>query len=239
MSSLMRPLALCVLAFFGGVLPAQAALDSTLSTNYSINPLAKTIDWVVCGSLPGSSGCFGGGSIGPFGKIGAMLEGAPSINNAKGTVTRFVYVLDVAAGPNGNQVQLDIFKKVDTFSGGSDSITMTSFNTVTLPLTGGASTSASMAANKTFLYFGTNRDQLAVQVKKSTFAITQFSVISGSLTVSSITSDPYGFVTVTWGPSGGSNGFVTIDPTGRPTVEGGGTPFALNTTQATIPSTLP
>lgn len=239
MSSPSRFFAIVVLSFFGTALPLHAALDSTLSTNYSLNPGARTIDWVVCGSLPGNAGCYGAGSIGTFGKLGAILEGGATTNTVKGTVTRLIYVLDVAAGTNANQVELDIFKKVDTIAGGSDTITVTSYKTVTLPLTGGSAATASMASNKTFLYIGTNLDELAVQVKKGTLAIAQFSAVSGPLTVSSITTNAYGFVTVSWGSSNGPGGFETFDPTGRGIVEGGGAPFTLNTSQATLPSAIP
>lgn len=234
-----RCFAALVLALLTAALPAHAALDSTLFTNYTLNPGGKSVEWVVCGSLPGSSGCYGSGSLGTFGKIGAMLEGSASTNLTKGTVTRYIFVLDVAAGTKGNEVVLNIFKKVDTISGSFDTVTVTAFKTVTLPLTGGSSTTASMAGNQRFLYVGTNQDQLAVQVKKSNFAITQFGAVSGPLTVSSITANQYGFVTVSWGPSSGPSGFETLDPFGNPIEDGGGAPFTLNTTQATLASDLP
>jgi len=226
-------------ALLGATLPLHAAIDSTLFTNYTLNSPHTSIEWVVCGSLPGSDGCYGAGSLGPFGRVGAMIEGNPSINLAKGTVTRYIYVLDVAAGAAADLVALSIYKKVDTIVGSSDSITVTAFKTVVLPLTGGASTEASMAANNLFVYIGTNQDPSAVQLKKSNFAITQFSVISGSPTVSSITANKYGFVTVTWGSSDGTSGFEVLDPTGRPQEDGGGAPFMMNTMQATLPAALP
>jgi len=132
MSNRIRFYAMLFFALFRAALPLCAAIDSTLFTDYTLNPGAKTIDLVVCGSLPGSSGCYGAGSIGPFGKIGAMLEGLPRINVAKGTVTRFLYVLDVAAGPNGDHVELHLFKKVDTISGGDDTVTVAGYKTITL-----------------------------------------------------------------------------------------------------------
>jgi len=66
-----------------------------LYTSYSFFDGNKKISWAVCGSLPGSSGCYGNGDLGPFGNVGAMLEDNPSTNLAIQTVTRFIYVLDI------------------------------------------------------------------------------------------------------------------------------------------------
>jgi len=93
-----------------------------------------------------------------------------------------------------------------------------------------------MAANKNFLFIGTNQDQLAVQMQKSDFAITQYSGISDPINVSAITSDAYGYVTTTWGTG---QGFYVIGPNGEAELDGGGASFMLNTIQAAVPSTLP
>lgn len=231
---------LATLALLIGAVPVHGAnLDSTLFTTYTMDTARTNLNWLVCGSLPGSSGCYGAGSFGPFGKIGAVVEGLPTQNLTKGTVTRYIYVLDedYASGLNG--VALYVYKKVDTISGSSDTITVTLFKTVILPLTGGSSTVLSMAANKNFLFIGTNQDGLAVQLKKSTFAISQYAEISGPATVESITADQYGFVTTTWITSSGSTGFIVIDPNGFAQEGGGGSQFMLNTVQAVRPSTLP
>lgn len=232
------PVATLVLVI--GAIPVHAAsLDSTLFTNYTMNTARTNLTWYVCGSLPGTSGCYGSGFLGPFGKVGAMIEGLPAQNLTKGTVTRYIYVLDenYASGLNG--VALYVYKKVDTIAGGSDTITVTLFKTVILPLTGGTSTVSSMAANQKFLYLGTNQDGFAVQLKKSTFAISQYAEISGAATVESITADHYGFITTTWITSSGSTGFNVIDPNGLVQEGGGGSQFMLNTIQAVRPTTLP
>ena len=159
------------------------------------------ITLVVCGSLPQTEGCYGSASIGPFGRVGAMIEGSPVQNVKKGTVTRFIYVVDVAAGSGANQVVLYIYKKVDTINQSDDSISVTLFNTVNLPLTGGAATVAYMAANPTFLYIGTNQDESAVQVTKKTLALSQIGEFSG-LNIGAITADAYGYVTLNVGNHG-------------------------------------
>ena len=83
--------------------------------------------------MPGTSGCYGAGFLGPFGKVGAMLEGLPTQNLTKGTVTRYIYVLDESYASGINGVALFVYKKVDTIAGGSDAITVTLFKTVILP----------------------------------------------------------------------------------------------------------
>jgi hypothetical protein len=143
--------------------------------------------------------------------------------------------LNVGYGPSRNEVALYVYKKVDVISGGDDSVSAALFKTVALPLTGGTATEASMAANSNFLYIGTNQDQLAVQVKKSNFAIIQFSEVSGPYNVTSITADQYGFVTVTWGKG---VGFYVINKNGQAQDGGGGDLFMLNTSVAILPSSV-
>ena len=227
-------LSIVSLLVVGNIQAHAAAIDSTLFTAYTL-PAGARIDWVVCGSLPGTSGCYGSGSLGPFGRIGAMIEGLPSQNLKAGTVTRYIYVVDVGYGSGGNEVALYVYKKVDVISGGSDTVSTSLFKTVVLPLTGGTATIASMGANAKFLYIGTNQDQLAVQLQKNNFAITQFSEVSGPYNVTSITADQYGFVTVTWGKGAG---FEVIDKNGLAQSGGGGDSFMLNTSVATTPSAV-
>ena len=230
---------LATLALMIGAVPVHGAnLDSTLFTTYTMNTTRTNLTWYVCGSIPGlSNGCYGSGFLGPFGKIGAMIEGFPAQNLTKRTVTRYIYVLDenYASGLNG--VALYVYKKVDTIAAGSDTVTIILVKTVILPLTGGISTVVSMAANKNFLYIGTNQDDLAVQVKKSTFALTQYAE-TGDATVIAITADQYGFVTTSW-IAGSAEVFMVMDPNGVPQEGGGGGSFMLNTIQAVQPSTLP
>lgn len=164
-----------------------------------------------------------------------MIEGNPTQSVKKGTVTRYIYVVDVAAGSGANEVVLYIYKKVDTITASDDSVSVTLFKTVTLPLTGGAATVAYMAANPTFLFIGTNQDQSAVEVTKKTLALAQVGAFSG-INVSAITTDAYGYTTVTWGSASGPNGFLVLAPNGNGEEDGGGSSFMLNTFHATVPS---
>jgi hypothetical protein len=121
----LAPVALFVLLI--GAAPLRGAmLDSTLFTTYTMNTTRTNLDWTVCGSLPTTEGCYGAGFLGPFKKVGAMIEGLPVQNLAKATVTRYIYVLDVDATSGSNGVVLYVYKKVDTITSSDDTITVNS-----------------------------------------------------------------------------------------------------------------
>jgi hypothetical protein len=219
---------------------ASGPPDQTLFTTYNIDASHTSLSWVVCGSTQQSSGCYAAGSLGPFGKIGALLEGNQSTNLTTNTVTRAIYVLDVATGGNLNGVKLYVYKKTDTVTATFDTVSVSLSKTISLPLVGGSSALASMAANTKFLFIGTNQSPSAVEIQKGTFTMTQIGGFSPPIDVSAITSDKYGYVTVTFGSfGGGESGFVVLGPDGAGREDGGGAPFMLNTDQAVLPSTLP
>jgi hypothetical protein len=85
---------------------ANTPIDATLFTSYFFDSTRTTPTWIVCGSTQNTSGCYGAGTLGPFGKVGAMLEGYPRTNVSTSTVTRAIYVLDVAAGASQDEVNL-------------------------------------------------------------------------------------------------------------------------------------
>jgi hypothetical protein len=224
----------------GPVLPAPAApIDAGLYTTYNIDSAHTSIGWSVCGSLPGSSGCYGSGGLGPFGKVGALLEGNPKTDLIANTVTRAIYVLDVASGTNQDEVVLDVYTKVDTITTDFDTVTVTLSQTISLPLRGGTSAQASMAANNQFLFIGTNRSPQGVEINKRTFSVTQSGEFSPPINVSAITADQYGYVTMSFGSfNSGNSGFIVFGPDGTAQEDGGGSQFTLNTVQAVLPSTL-
>src|SRR6266566_5069205 len=193
----------------GGVPAAPAAvIDATLYTRYSTDIAHTTVNWNVCGSLPGSSGCYGSGSLGPFGQIGALLEGEPKTDRIANTVTRAIYVLDYKSGPTQNEVVLYVYTKVDTITTDSDTVTVTLSQTISLPLVGGVSSGSnytSMAANKQFLFFGTRLNPEAVEINKRTFSVTQFGGFSPPINIFGITADDYGYVTLSFGKFNTSN----------------------------------
>jgi len=216
-----------------------AAPDATLFTTYSLFSGEQTLDWIVCGSTTGSSGCYASGTLGPFGKIGAMIEGNPSVSGS--TVTRMIYVVDTASGTSGTGVTLNAYKKTDTVSSTSDTVKVTLIKSVSLPtLTGGITATCSMAATPTLLFIGTNQGEQAVYVKKSNFSVTPVGLYIIGPPVTSITVDKYGYVTVTQGDfTSGTNGFTVFNSTGAAEEDGGGAEFMLDTTAATSTANLP
>jgi len=233
--------ALLVLLAVSATAPLRASgpIDGTLFTTYTITTDHTSVSLTVCGSVQQAVGCFGSGSMGPFGKVGALLEGNPSTNLTTGTVTRLIYVLDIAAGSLNTGVTLYVYKKTDLISSTFDTVTVTLSKTVSLSLTGGTTALASMAANSKFLFIGTNKSSDALKVQKSNYTITPIFGFSPPVNVTAITSDKYGYVTVTFGSfSGPENGFIVFDANGNSLEDGGGASFMLNTDQAVLPSTF-
>lgn len=206
--------------------PLNSAPDSTLFTTYSLfsNDGQTTVDWVVCGSTQNTEGCYASGQLGPFVAVGGILESNPKISG--NVVTRGIYVVDSGS----SSAKLYAYKKVDTVTANGDTVTVTLMRTVTLPLTGGSGVSCFMAANATFLFIGTNQSELAAMVQKSDLKISQVGIVPGN--VIAITSDQYGYVTITNEVSAGITDFTLIGPNGELEEDGGGSDFVAGTTQA-------
>ena len=223
------------------LLPAQNTVippDSTLYTNYELFNNLTTVLWSVCGQTQQTDGCYGSGRLGPFGQVGAMIEGIAFVNG--NTVTRGIYVIDSASGSSGDGVELYVYKKVDVVSQSDDIVTVTLEKTVNLPLVGGTSALVSMAANTGFLFIGTDQSPQAVRVQKNNLAITQLGGFSPPINVTAITADGYGYVTVTQGGfENGENGFSVYSPNGGGEGDGGGADFMLNTRTAVQTNILP
>ena len=148
--------------------------------------------------------------------------------------------MDIATGVNQNGVTLYVYKKTDMITASSDTVNVTLFNTVNLPLVGGTSALASMAANKRFLVVGTDQSPFAYQIRKTNFQLTQFGGFSPPINTSAITADQYGYITITFGSfSGGESGFIVLSPQGALQEDGGGAEFMLSTDQAVLPSVFP
>lgn len=214
-------------------LPAMAAAqtnapDSGLYTTYSFGTGYTTAHLSVCGSTQESEGCYGSAALGPFGQAGALIEGNPSVNTATGVVTRHIYVLDQAAN-GGTGVTLYDYVKTDSVSASFDTVNVSLSSSVSLPLTGGSSAKAYMAADNSYLFIGTNQSSFALKVQKSNLSFNQIGGFSPPINVSSITSDAYGYVTVTFGGVTGSNGFYAYGPNGSLVEDGGGANFMVNT----------
>ena len=196
----------------------------------------------MCGSTQESFGCYGEGALGPFVRLGALIEGNPSTNLTTNTVTRYIYALDIAAGTKSDGVDLYVYKKTDAITSTFDTVTVTLFKKVSLPLTGGTTASAAMAANAKFFFIGTNQSTEAVRLQKSNFAIVELAGFSPPIPVTAITADQYGYVTVTFGEFSGfdvENGSNVYGPDGSLGQSGGGASFMLNTNQAVLPTIFP
>ncbi len=216
-----------------------AAIDATLYTRYHTDPNESIVDWNVCGSLPNSSGCYGSGSLGPFGRVAGVMEGEPKTDLHANTVTRPIYLVDLASGPNQNEVVLYVYTKVDTITTDSDTVTVTLSQTISLPLVGGlfnGTNYPSMAANKQFLFIGTDQSPQAVVLDKRTFSVTQLGGFSPPINVFGIFADQYGYVTLTFGPfrGGSSNKFIVAGPDGSDKEDGDGSQFMFDTVQGLL-----
>jgi hypothetical protein len=213
-----------------------AAIDAALYTRYNMDPAHTSVNWNVCGSLAGSSGCYGSGSLGPFGRVGALMEGEPKTNRNAHTVTRAIYVLDTGSGPNQNGVVLYVYTKVDTITSDSDTVTVTLSQTISLDLVGGTNPhSAQMAANKQFLFIGTDQSPSAVQINKRTFSVTKLGGFSPPINVFGIFGDEYGYVTLSFGSfRTHNNDFIVVGPDGTVAEDGAVSQFMLNTIQAVL-----
>jgi hypothetical protein len=209
--------------------------DAGLYTSYFFGSSFQNLTWIVCGSTQQSEGCYDFGTLGPFGNVGAMLESDP-ITNAN-TVTRAIYVVD--SNSNGG-VQLYVYKKTDVVTASFDTTTVTLIKNIPLPLTGGSTVACSMAANKQFLFIGTNQSSQAVEVQKSNLRVSSIGGFSPPVNVTSITSNSYGYVTVTFGGfTGGESGFYQFAPNGEGAGDGGGAWFMLDTSLGLSTANLP
>lgn len=216
---------------------ASAPIDGTLFTTYTPSTTQTSVIWFVCGSTQNTGGCYGSGNLGPFGKVGALIEGNPTTDTSTNTVTRLIYVLDVASGSNHNAVKLYIYKKTDMINPDFDDVTVALTKSANLPLVGGTSALASMAGDQRFLYIGTDQSSNVIQLQKSPLAATS---TAGAGNVSAITANQYGYVTVSFGSFKTTSGNSAVfSPSGVIVQSGGGATFTLNTIQAALPSTFP
>jgi hypothetical protein len=215
---------------------AATPLDATLFTGYTLLSDYSGVSFFVCGSVPGSDGCYGSGTLGPFKHIGAMLEGGP--RTVGDVVSRNIYIVDVAGGTTGTDVVLYRYVLTNTVTPPYDAVAYKLLKQVTLPLTGGAKSRCSMAANAGYLFIGTDQSTSAVRVTKNGFALQSIGGFSNNPTVASITTDANGFVIVTFNGTGGG-GFVAFGPNGQAEEDGGGMWFTVPTNQGISTQDVP
>jgi hypothetical protein len=222
--------------FFLGLLSVGAVTSTTfaappdagLFAQYDFPSDFSSVDFVVCGYLPQTDGCYGSGSFGPFGHVGAMLEGYPSTDGD--VVERAVYIVDVAGGKGRDEVILYHYVLTYTITDGTDAaITTKLTRTVSLPLVGGKGVRCSLAGNSHVVVIGTDQSTQAVMLTKGSLAIQTIGGFSNAPTVTSITTDAYGYISVSFGGGSVIPGFVVIGPTGGFEEDGGGESFLVST----------
>jgi len=215
------------LAVVAGSAPAFAKklLDATLFTTYSGG--GASISYVVCGSLPQSSGCYGSGSLSSFEQACAVLEGKEKQKN--NVITRAIYVLDKRTSASA-AITLYVYTRTDTITDTSDSIQVSLTKTVSLGINGGASANCSMAANKDFVYAATDADTVAAGMNKSTYAVSQLGGFSPPANIVSITADDRGYVSLHF-----NGGFYVYGPDGNLQEDGGGAADMVGTHNAWVP----
>ena len=122
-----------------------------------------------------------------------MVEGTPHEDLNTRTVTRKIYVLDIGAGSQGTGVQLSVYIKKDLMSASDDKVSVTLEQVITLPLLGGSTASAYMAANDLSLYVGTSQGPDVARIEKRSLAVSQVPYGLSPATVSGITANSYGY----------------------------------------------
>lgn len=215
--------AACLLA----AVPAAAhkvALDAGLYTLYSGPADGTSLNLLICGSLPQSSGCYGSAQLNAFEAACAVLEGKPKTKD--NVVTRAIYVLDRRAS-EGSPVRLVVYTRTDTISESSDQVQIVLKQQVDLALVGGPKAKCEMAANDSFLYAGTNKTTNAVSIDAKTLASAPLGGFSPPEHVRAITADDRGYVTVSF-----DDGFYTFAPDGTAEAGGGGAYKMANTRNA-------
>jgi hypothetical protein len=227
---------LAVLLIAAAAVPAHAQQklpDGTLYTLYS-NVMSSQVNWVTCGSLPQSSGCYGSGHLGTFTNACAVVQSVPAALNLN-TVVRYIYVLDSGSGASG--MSLFAFKRTDTVSQSQDTINITQVASVPLPaLVGGLGVSCTLAQNPTYVFAGTNQSTTAVGINKSSYAVGNAGLFTGSVTA--ITADSYGYVIIDQNQNG-SHGNTVYGPDGALQSDGGGAYYMINPINGVNPANYP
>jgi len=223
------------LAGLGGSALAVEAPDANLFTTYEAGTGYQNFYYFVCGSTQESLGCYGFGSLGTFGRAGAILEGDPSVSG--NTVTRNIYVVDLSPG-GGDGVSLVVYKKTDSVSASNDTVTVTHTATIPLALVGGPAATAYIAGNSDFLYVGTSKSDYALQIRKGSYATIQTGFFEPAIPVSGISSDSHGNVTITFSSPGSTfSGFYSYAANGQELGDGGGSEFMVSNTTGTSTGT--
>lgn len=186
------------LALLPGLLALGAAHGQAGTEYYATTyqRFDQNLSWITCGYNATSSGCFGSGLIGPFGRLCSVA----------GTNTRIV-VAD--AQPASGPATLSIYAQAE---GPSPSVTL--LRAVRLPaIPASATARCEMALLGNFIYFGTNESASFVKVNLRNYSVTTGSSCGG--VTSAIRSGPDAVVVSQ------SGCFTSFDPNGNAQLSGG------------------
>jgi hypothetical protein len=212
-----------------GPKPARAQDGANFYTTFSVSKTA--INWTTCGSTQQSEGCFGAGSISPFGNVCAVLQGlAVTVGN---TVNQKLYVFDSDYKSSGN-VFLHVFKKTVVITSSTLTTTFTPERKIGLALTGGSKVTCYAAANAHVIVAGTSASFTAVEISKANLATASIGGFSPPEPVTSIVADDRGYIVVNQG-NGTGTGFYLLGPNGGGVEDGGGNVVIFNSENAYIP----
>jgi hypothetical protein len=181
----------------------RTAVDQNISIAFAPSANGNQISWLIAGAAQDSWG----GTLGPFNRACAAVQGTPTITN--NVVTRSIYILD--AGNGGADVPaLYVYDRTDVLTkknGQSiDSVSIVLNVSVDLPLVSSPSATCYMAANDSTVYVGTTADIYPVSIGKATLKPHQIPFGTGSWStsdqVSSITASDEGVIVIGWGGPG-------------------------------------
>ncbi|HJT79687.1 MAG TPA: hypothetical protein VJ719_00700 [Chthoniobacterales bacterium] len=213
--------------------PSATTLDQRLYTDYNLFFGRTQLNWSVCGRLGTAFGCFRSGNFEGFGHVGALLQSRAVAESAPNTISRYIYIVDTQSGPSKNLVMLWVYKRTEVITPVMYAPTISYVTATVLPLIGGPSAVASMAANDVMVVIGTNQSANIAIFYPGGFTATT-SDITPLSNIVAITSDDHGNISVS-----GTSGLVQFGPSGKLQSYGGGSSFLLNPVQGlTLPSGL-
>ena len=189
--------------------------DAGLYGSFDFDDAFDTAYLSVCGSVPGSDGCYGSATLSGFGRIGAMMESSAVVTANLGTVSREIFVVDQAVGGGtSTAMSLSVYRLTIVVNAPEAACTLVLLKTIPLPNTGGLNAHTYMAANAHYLFIGTDQDPYAVRVNAVSYVVSKAPGPTPPTKVSSITADDYGYVDVTFGSLGGSGAVRAYDSAG-------------------------
>jgi hypothetical protein len=202
-----------VVAAVAAAILAPSSARAQLYTTYSFADTG--FNWITCGSTQQSEGCYGSGSVTTFGHLCAIFED-PETGSVYDNKQR-IYALDSNATGKKDVVLHVLTKLVSVDGSGYAQTIFKPFKDVSLPLTGGNNVTCFAATNKAAILAGTSASTQAAYVQRKTFATSGYGGFSPPETVTGITVDASGYITVNF-----QGGFYLIGPDGSGQEDGGG-----------------